>query len=205
MAWDDGLIGAARNIAGTKNTPLRVMAAPGTGKSFAMKRRVARLLEEGQNPKRILAVTFTPNAAASLVDDLHALGIPGCENIWSGTLHAYCFGLLSQQAVFEFLGRTARPVVTFLKSGVLQFEGGAMLADLIIAGAFGPKRDCTKRIRAFEAAWARLQSDDPGWPQAPIDRAFQSALVNWLKFHKAMLIGELVPEALRFLRNNPGC
>jgi DNA helicase II / ATP-dependent DNA helicase PcrA len=47
MAWDDGLIGAARNIAGTKNTPLRVMAAPGTGKSFAMKRRVARLLEGG--------------------------------------------------------------------------------------------------------------------------------------------------------------
>jgi superfamily I DNA/RNA helicase len=27
----------------------------------------------------------------------------------------------------------------------------------------------------------------------------------WLQFHKAMLIGELIPEALRYLRNNPEC
>jgi DNA helicase-2/ATP-dependent DNA helicase PcrA len=205
MPWDDGLVGAAKSIAATNNTPLRVMAGPGTGKSFAMKRRVARLLDAGQKPQRILAVTFTRNAAASLVDDLHALGVPGCEDIRAGTLHAYCFGLLIQQVVFEYLGRVARPIITFLKSGVLQFEGGTMLEDLIIAGNFGPKRDCTKRIRAFEAAWARLQSDEPGWPHDPVDRAFQTALVNWLKFHNAMLIGELVVEALRFLRNNPNC
>jgi superfamily I DNA/RNA helicase len=181
------------------------MAGPGTGKSFAMKRRAARLLESGQNPKRILAVTFTRNAAASLVDDLRDLGVPGSEKIRAGTLHAFCFSLLNRQEVFQFLDRVARPVVTFLKSGVLQFEGNTMLDDLVGMGAFGPKRDCTKRIRAFEAAWARLQSDDPGWPSDPVDRSFQTALLNWLRFHKAMLIGELVPETLRYLRNNPGC
>jgi len=78
-----------------------------------------------------------------------------------------------------------------------------MLDDLVALGAFGPKRDCTKRIRAFEAAWARLQSEVPGWPQDPVDRQFQAALMSWLRFHRAILIGELVPEALRFLRNNP--
>ncbi len=205
MAWDDGLVGTARNIAATDRTPLRVMAGPGTGKSFAMKRRAARLLEGGQDARRILAVTFTRNAAASLVDDLRDLGVPGSENIRAGTLHAFCFRLLSQQAVFQYLGRVARPVITFSKSGVLQFEGGTMLDDLVTMGAFGPKRDCTKRIRAFEAAWARLQSDAVGWPQDPVDRAFQTALIHWLRFHRAMLIGELVPETLRFLRNNPGC
>ncbi len=205
MAWDDGLVGTARDIAATNRTPLRVMAGPGTGKSFAMKRRAARLLEGGQVAGRILAVTFTRNAAASLVDDLHDLHVPGSENIRAGTLHAFCFGLLNQQAVFQYLGRVARPVITFSKHGVLQFEGGTMLDDLVTMGAFGPKRDCTKRIRAFEAAWARLQSDAAGWPQDPIDRAFQTALISWLRFHQAMLIGELVPEALRFLRNNPGC
>jgi hypothetical protein len=40
MAWDDGWVGTARNIAATSSSPLRVMAGPGTGKSFAMKRRV---------------------------------------------------------------------------------------------------------------------------------------------------------------------
>lgn len=203
MSWEDGLTGAARIIAATDDSPLRVMAGPGTGKSFAMKRRVARLLENGHDPRRILAVTFTRNAAASLVQDLHTLGIANCEKVRVGTLHAFCFGLLSRQEVFDYLGRVPRPVVTFVKSGVLQFEGGIVLDDLVSAGAFGPKRDCTQRIRAFEAAWARLQSDAPGWPQDPVDRRFQEALINWLRFHHAMLIGEVVPEALRFLRNNP--
>jgi DNA helicase II / ATP-dependent DNA helicase PcrA len=203
MSWDDGLIGTARAIAATNDNPLRVMAGPGTGKSFAMKRRVARLLEGGQDPRRVLAVTFTRNAAASLVSDLHALGIADCDRVRVGTLHAFCFGLLRQQEVFDYLGRVPRPVVSFAKSGVLQFEGGVMLDDLIPAGNFGPKRDCTRRIRAFEAAWARLQSEVPGWPQDPVDRQFQGALISWLRFHHAILIGELVPEALRYLRNNP--
>lgn len=203
MSWDDGLLGTARNIAATDDTPLRVMAGPGTGKSFAMKRRVARLLEAGQDPRRILAITFTRNAAASLLNDLHALDIANCEQVRVGTLHAFCFSLLSRQDVFDYLGRVPRPLVTFVKSGVLQFEGGVMLDDLVSFDAFGPKRDCTRRIRAFDAAWARLQSDDPGWPQDPIDRRFQAALVGWLRFHESVLIGELVPEALRFLRNNP--
>jgi len=203
MSWDDGLTGTARDIAATDHNPLRVMAGPGTGKSFAIKRRVARLLEAEQDPRRVLAVTFTRNAAASLVKDLHALGIENCERVRVGTLHAFCFGLLSRQEVFHYLGRIPRPVVTFAKSGVLQFEGVVMLEDLVSAGAFGSKRDCTRRIRAFEAAWARLQSEVPGWPQDPVDRQFQAALISWLRFHRAMLIGELVPEALRFLRNNP--
>lgn len=205
MVWDDGLVGTARDIAATNDSPLRVMAGPGTGKSFALKRRVARLLQADIDPRRILAVTFTRNAANSLVDGLHALGVEDCENVRAGTLHAFCFSLLSQQAVFDFLGRVPRPIVTFSKSGVLQFEGKAMLDDLGIAGAFGAGRECTRRIRAFEAAWARLQSEEPGWPDNAIDRQFQAALVNWLRFHRAILIGELVPEALRYLRNNPNC
>lgn len=200
MAWDDGLTGTAYKIAATTDSPLRVMAGPGTGKSFALKRRVARLLEEGVKPDRIMAVTFTRTAAAALIEDLRDLGVPGCEEILVGTLHAYCFSLLMLRNVFDFLGRVPRPVVTFNKSGVLQFEAAPMLADL---GSFGGKRECTKRIRAFEAAWARLQSDDPGWPIDAVDRAFQATLHEWLVFHKAILIGELVPETLRYLRDNP--
>src|SRR5215211_2130381 len=121
------------------------MAGPGTGKSFVMKRRVARLLEEDVDPRRILAVTFTRTAAASLVGDLTGLGVAGCERIRAGTLHSFCFSLLGQQEVFDYLGRIARPVVTFSTSGVLQFEGRMMLDDLICgAQNFGPKRECTR-------------------------------------------------------------
>src|SRR5436309_1463680 len=67
MSWHDGLTGTALEIARTTNSPLRVMAGPGTGKSYAMKRRLMRLLEEGVPPKRILVVTFTRTAAGDLV------------------------------------------------------------------------------------------------------------------------------------------
>ena len=203
MNWDDGLLGPARNIAGTKESRLRVVAGPGTGKSFALKRRVARLLQEGQDPTRIMAVTFTRNAAATLVNDLSSLGVNGSNKVYAGTLHSYCFSLLNRQDVFTYLNRIPRPIITFAKSGSLQFEAGTMIQDLIGEGGFGNKRECTKRIRAYEAAWARLQYEQPGWPVDPIDQLFGQRLTSWLSFHRAIIIGELVPEAMRFLRDNP--
>lgn len=68
MPWNTGLVGVHLAIAGYPNSPLRVLAGPGTGKTFAMMRRVARLLEAGATPTDILAVTFTGTAAHDLVD-----------------------------------------------------------------------------------------------------------------------------------------
>jgi DNA helicase II / ATP-dependent DNA helicase PcrA len=203
MSWDDGLTGVAWDIAATDASPLRVIAGPGTGKSFALKRRVARLLEAGQDPRRVLAVTFTRNAARALVDDLTKLGVPGSAAVRVGTLHSFCFSMLNPQDVLTRLGRVPRPIVTFTTYACLRFEGAPLVADLMHAGAFGGAKASATRIRAFEAAWARLESETPGWPTEQTDRAFQQALVSWLRFHEAMLIGELVPEALSFLRNNP--
>jgi superfamily I DNA/RNA helicase len=104
MAWDTGLLGVARDIAANDNSTLRVMAGPGTGKSFALKRRVARLLEQGADSARILAVTFTRNAAASLVEDLQSLGVAGCENIRVGTLHAFCYSVLMKRLIWVYGG-----------------------------------------------------------------------------------------------------
>jgi superfamily I DNA/RNA helicase len=61
----------------------------------------------------------------------------------------------------------------------------------------------TKRVWAFEAAWARLEHEQPGWPADPVDQAFHRHLEEWLRFHRAMLVGEVVPESLRYLRTNP--
>lgn len=204
MAWDNGLEGTARDIASTDARRLRVMAGPGTGKSFALQRRIARLLEEGQDPKRILAVTFTRTAAASLRNDLENIGVDGCKHIEVSTLHSYCFKMLTREEVFEYLGRTPRSLMTFDKRGAMQFEGQMLTRDLAAADdRFRKTRDSTKRIRAFEAAWARLQHEEPGWASDPIDQALQTHLSAWLRFHNAMLVGELIPEALRFLQNNP--
>lgn len=203
MAWDTGLSGTALAIASAHETPLRVMAGPGTGKSFAMKRRVARLLEERADPRRILAVTFTRTAAQSLVDDLAGLGVPGCEKVQARTLHSFCFSLLMRNAVLERTRRVPRPLLTFNGYGMRRFEAEPLLADLAATGRYGSKTACEKRIRAFEADWARLQSEAPGWPSDPIDSQFEVDLVGWLRFHRSMLIGEVVPLAYRYVRDNP--
>jgi DNA helicase-2/ATP-dependent DNA helicase PcrA len=204
MSWNTNLVGAHLEIAASTAPRIRVMAGPGTGKSFAMKRRIARLIEEdGIDPERILAVTFTRTAARDLERELQAMGVPGCENIVAGTVHSYCFQLLLRNEVFALLGRVPRGLITFNNKGIYGYEAEPLLADLQPLGNFGPKRDMTKRIRAFEADWARLQHEQPGWPVEPIDVQFHHALTAWLCFHRGMLIGELVPQALRFLRENP--
>ena len=60
MGWDQGLdkAGVAYKLAAAKEDRIRVIAGPGTGKSYAMKRRVARLLEEKVSPDKVLAVTL---------------------------------------------------------------------------------------------------------------------------------------------------
>jgi superfamily I DNA/RNA helicase len=45
MAWDDGITGTHRDIAVNPARVLHVLAGPGTGKTFAMMRRIARLLD----------------------------------------------------------------------------------------------------------------------------------------------------------------
>lgn len=79
MSWNEEVNpdSPAFNIAADPSACIRVVAGPGTGKSFALKRRVARLLEEGAAPKRILPVTFTNVAAEDLQREMMRVGVPG--------------------------------------------------------------------------------------------------------------------------------
>src|ERR1700693_6169915 len=107
MPWDQDLDpnSPAYGIASSQTRFVRVVAGPGTGKSFALKRRVARLLEEGINPVRILPVTFTNVAAEDLQREMLTVGVAGCEAIRGSTLHSLCMRILSRQHVLEAIGR----------------------------------------------------------------------------------------------------
>ena len=203
MSWNDNLEGNAMQIAATDASKLRVPAGPGTGKSIALQRRVARLLQHGQDPARILVVTFTRNAASSLVEDLRSLEVDGCEHVNVGTLHSYCFSLLRTANVFNYLDRVARPLLTFPIKGSLQYEAKAMLDDPLYITGQRSKRELTKQILAFEAAWARRQEMHPGRPSTVDDKSLETHLVAWLRFHRSILIGELIPLTLRYLTDNP--
>lgn len=193
MAWNAGLIGPYLSIASYGGTPLRVMAGPGTGKTFALMRRVSRLLETGTPPSSILVVSFTRTAANDLICHLKSLGSPGADQVVASTLHSLSFALLRKNAVFQATNKVPRPLVNF--------EVDSMISDL--AGNFGGKTSVKTFLRAFEAYWATLQHHQPGWPQDPTQQSFHRELMHWLAYHKAMLIGELVPLALDYILQNP--
>jgi superfamily I DNA/RNA helicase len=100
--------------------------------------------------------------------------------------------ILSHQHVLQALARVPRPLN--------RFEIEPLLYDL--GDGFGNKRARAKGIRAYEAAWARLQHEQPGHAPGAENQAFEDALVGWLRFHRGMLIGEIIPHVYRYLRDN---
>ena len=185
-------------IANAPSEHIRVLAGPGTGKTFGLQHRVARLLRDGVAPEDILAVTFTRAAANALRNDLASVGIEAASLIEARTLHSLCFRALLRQQTMQLTGRNPRPILDFEREPLY-----ADLPDSLSGTNYSGKRRKEKAIGAFEAAWAQLQYEDPGWPSEQHEREFHQALLRWLTFHEAMLIGEVVPTMLSYLRNNP--
>lgn len=193
MAWDDNLKGVHREIAGSERRRIGILAGPGTGKTqYGLMRRVVRFLESDVPPNRILLISFTRVAAADLRDKVAELDAPGAEDVRATTLHAFCFGLLLQGAVLQITGRTPRIL--------LDHEVDLMLRD--IGGDYGKIHERRRLLEAFVAGWTRGLNDYPGVPDSPEDREFGRTVQRWLRRHKAMLIGEVVPEAYRYLSSN---
>lgn len=195
MSWSDNLPSnsPAYKIASSNNARVRVIAGPGTGKSFAMKRRVARLLEEGVEPSTILPVTFTRVAAEDLHRELVGMNVSNCDKLNGTTLHSLALKILMQNHALVATGRKPRPLN--------DFEIKPLISDL--QKDHGGKNKVKKLRMAYEAAWARLQHNQPGSAPSPADAAFQKDLLAWLYFHEAMLIGEVVPQLYQYLHSNP--
>lgn len=195
MPWYDGLEGAALEFARSVARMLRALAGPGTGKTFALIRRLMRIVEEEAVPaNEVLVLTFARTAAADIVRKLGAPGNEAVREVRAKTLHSYCFSIVTTNNFLRATGRKPRIL--------MNFERDYMLRDL--QGDFAP--NLTERadlLQGFLAAWARLQSDHPGEPIEGHDQQFQDALLGYLRWHRGMLIGEVVPLALAYLRQNP--
>lgn len=158
-----------------------------------MQRRVEQLLQEDVDGDDIFAVTFTRHAASQLKSDLNSLDIEGAEDIHALTLHSHAFSILQREDAIAALGRHPRPLSPHEKVPLhhdLSLEIGSVPAS-------------RKKLKAVEAMWARLQHEDPGWPENEEDRNYEEAYRRWMHFHHALTIGELVPLAIRYIQMNP--
>lgn len=67
---------------------LLILAGAGSGKTRTLTYRVARLIEKGTAPERIVLVTFTHRAAREMIVRLDALLGPAATRVRAGTFHA---------------------------------------------------------------------------------------------------------------------
>ena len=75
-----------------------VTAGPGTGKTHTLVTRIERLLQDSSvNPQVIAAITFTNRAAEQMRERLSAMPGIDVEQLFIGTFHAFCLGLLRQK------------------------------------------------------------------------------------------------------------
>lgn len=131
---------AQQRAVSTLSGPLLVLAGAGTGKTRVVTYRIARLIDHGVAPDRILAVTFTNKAAAEMQQRVAGLlGKRRPTRPQVSTFHAHCVRILRRHirclgfpASFTIFDRgdqesTARSVLRELRLGETALRPGDLL------------------------------------------------------------------------------
>lgn len=74
--------------------PLQILAGAGSGKTKVIINRIAHILQSGESPAQILALTFTNKAANEMKTRLFDLMGERYHNMWIGTFHSICLRIL---------------------------------------------------------------------------------------------------------------
>ncbi len=102
-----GLNPAQADAVSTLSGPLLVLAGAGTGKTRVITFRIAKLIQSGIAPQKILGVTFTNKAATEMQERLDLiLGRRGENRPFISTFHSLCVRILRRH--IEALGYPAR-------------------------------------------------------------------------------------------------
>jgi DNA helicase-2/ATP-dependent DNA helicase PcrA len=93
--WAVGLNAEQRSAVDHVGGPLRIIAGAGTGKTRTLVSRLARLLEDGTPPERILLITFSRRAASELLRRASHLVDPRmARRVEAGTFHSVAHRML---------------------------------------------------------------------------------------------------------------
>jgi len=108
--WRDGLSPEQREAVEHSGGPLIVLSGPGTGKTRVIVHRIARLIAQGEDPGRIVAMTYTTKAAREMRDRLAGLvGSSRAELVHAQTFHS--FGQRLVRRFGDLLGLPAKTLI----------------------------------------------------------------------------------------------
>ena len=147
--------------------PLLVTAGPGSGKTLAIIRRVAMLIQQGVPAQSIIAVTFTNRAAKEMKERLSVLMGDTSEKVFVGTLHLLGLRIIQENTTKRFLIYNRSEQIGLLMSLLQISKTKAMdLADQISytknlnIGPSGQLREPFERYQAAMMEQRALDFDD---------------------------------------------
>ncbi len=139
---------------------LIIIAGPGTGKTHTLVHRIIHLVQAGERPESMLAITFTNKAAEEMRQRLHDRLHEAASRIDAGTFHAFCLALLrrhgGEQADFEIIhDAQKKEMVKDLWPEATAAERSAWVEDIsyqkAVLSAFESEELAAKRQRYDEA------------------------------------------------------
>jgi len=184
-------------------SPLRVLAGPGTGKTFSLAHKIKHLLENHKVPsEHIYTLTFTTLAAAQMRERLEKVGIAANKMPWAGTLHSLALGLIKKHPTETGVNSNCRPLSKYEHSVLLK----DVIADLAVkghkVGFKGPYR-----IENFHKAFLKKKSGAglPAWvTNAQMTRTydeFEKRYDEALRFYNGIDWQEVIAKAVELIEN----
>jgi DNA helicase II / ATP-dependent DNA helicase PcrA len=201
MAITQAQIQAAKTIqdaAAHDTAPqVRLVAGPGTGKSFSIEERVCWLLSQGIAPARIAVVSFTRASASDLRQRIQSYCAQqnqnGGNDVRVSTLHSLALRLLRAAGLLHY---PANPLV------LDDFELEEIFdAEFSLGQGIGKRRSEEIR-REHEAFWSTGQWTPPNYipPTPAINAQERAAFVAFhgprTQVYSCVLPGEMVRQCL---------
>ena len=119
--------------------PLLILAGAGSGKTRVLTARAARLIEEGLEPTRLLAVTFTNKAAGEMRERIEGLIGRSTRGLWIGTFHSIAARILRMEA----------PHTSRTRAFTIYDEDDSIrtLKDVMESAGYDPRRWAPRALR----------------------------------------------------------
>ena len=191
--WREGLVGGQPDVVAHIGSNARLLAGPGTGKTFCLARRIEYLIsEQGISPEEIVALTFTRAAAAELRNRVQErLGLEGDEGPRITTLHSFALRQLLRNSDLTPLPQPLRIADDYEERYVIHEElKGLVGTDL---------KGIEKLFNQLSADWQTLDADQEDWEVSFPNPRFLGAWREHRAIYGYTLRSELVYQLKRAL------
>ncbi len=205
----------------TEKCPVLVTAGPGTGKTQTLTKRISHLLNQGIEPKRILALTFSNKAAEEMRERVAAESRDAAAQIQMMTFHA--FGLDILRSYWQETGLDAQSnlldkidALLYLEQNLAEIglehyqnlpEPTKNLSAILAAISRAKDELCSPEDYRILAERMRAESGDDEERKLEAEKTLETARVydfyqKYLTQEKLLDFGDLIFRAVKVLQEN---